>query len=92
MNISVLDYVPFIFSVVVTLYSAVQMARWAERGKYRWLVYAQIACLGVWSSVISHVQVEALRAYDTTQDLSADCITDYECEQLEMPQVEESDK
>lgn len=91
MNILLLDYVPFIVACVATVYSAVQMVRWAERGKYRWIVYGLIACLGVLGATVAHIQIEALRMHDLQQSqvLTADCSTDYECEQLELAQGEE---
>lgn len=90
MNILILDYLPQVFSVLATLYFALQMVRWAERGKYRWIVYGLLACLGVWSFFVAQVQVEALQLHDLqqSQTLSADCMTDWECEQLELAQSE----
>ena len=91
MNILILDYVPFIVASVATIYNAVQMVRWAERGKLRWIVYGLIACLGVLGSSVAKIQIEALQLHDLqqSQTLSADCMTDWECEQLELAQSEE---
>lgn len=85
MSILILDYLPQVFSGIATLYFAFQMLRWAERGKYRWIVYGLLACLGVWAFFVAQIQVEALQMYDLqqSQGLSADCMTDLECELLE---------
>lgn len=93
MNILILDYVPLIVASVATVYSAVQMVRWAERGKYRWIIYGLIACLGVLGATVANIQIEALQMHDLQQSqvLSADCTTDYECEQLELAQAEENE-
>lgn len=90
MNILILDYVPLIVAGLATVYSAVQMVRWAERGKYRWIVYGIIACLGVLGATVANIQIEALQMHDKQQSqvLSADCSTDWECEQLELAQSE----
>lgn len=90
MNILLLDYVPFIIASVATVYNAWQMVRWAERGKYRWVVYGLLACLSVLGATVAKIQIEALQAHDLQQSqvLSADCTTDYECEQLELAQSE----
>ena len=91
MNILILDYVPFIVASVATIYNGWQMVRWAERGKLRWIVYGLIACLGVLGSSVAKIQIEALQLHDLqqSQTLSADCMTDWECEQLELAQSEE---
>ena len=91
MNILLLDYVPLVVACVATIYNAVQMVRWAERGKLRWIVYGLLACLGVWAFFVAHIQVEALQLHDLQQSqvLSADCATDWECEQLELARTEE---
>ena len=91
MNILILDYVPLVVASVATIYNAVQMVRWAERGKLRWIVYGLLACLGVWAFFVAQIQVEALQAHDLqqSQTLSADCMTDWECERLELAQGEE---
>lgn len=83
MNILILDYVPFIVASVATVYNAWQMVRWAERGKYRWIVYGLLACLGVLATIVANIQIEALQLHDLqqAQTLSADCMTDWECEQ-----------
>ena len=91
MNILLLDYVPLVATTLATIYNAVQMVRWAEKGKYRWVVYGLTACLGVLGSSVAKIQIEALQAHDSQQSqvLSADCVTDWECEQLELAQSEE---
>ena len=91
MNILILDYVPLVVASVATIYNAVQMVRWAEKGKYRWVVYGLTACLGVLATIVANIQIEALQAHDLQQSqvLSADCATDWECEQLELAQGEE---
>ena len=91
MNILLLDYVPLVVACVETIYNAVQMVRWAEKGKYRCFLYGVIACLGVLGSSVSKIQIEALQLHDLqqSQTLSADCMTDWECEQLELAQSEE---
>ena len=91
MNLLILDYVPFIVTCVATIYNALQMVRWVERGKLRWVVYGLTACLGVLATTVANIQVEALQAHDLQQSqvLSADCATDWECEQLELAQGEE---
>lgn len=93
MNILILDYVPLIVASVATVYNALQMVRWAERGKYRWVVYGLLACLGVLGATVAQIQVEALQMHDLQQSqvLSVDCTTDYECEQLELAQGEENE-
>ena len=90
MNILILDYVPLVVATLATIYNAVQMVRWAERGRLRWIVYGLIACLGVLATIVANIQVEALQAHDLqqSQTLSADCSTDWECEQLELAQSE----
>ena len=83
MNILILDYLPQVFIGIATLYFVFQMLRWAERGKYRWTVYGLLACLGVWAFFVAQIQVAALQLHDLQQSqvLSADCATDWECEQ-----------
>ena len=90
MNILLLDYVPFIAACVTTVYNAWQMVRWAERGKYRWIVYGLLACFGALAAIVANIQIEALQMHDLQQAqvLTADCATDYECEQLEFAQSE----
>ena len=90
MNILILDYVPLVVASVATIYNGWQMVRWAERGRLRWIVYGLIACLGVLATIVANIQVEALQAHDLQQSqvLSADCMTDWECEQLELAQSE----
>ena len=90
MNILILDYVPLVVATLATIYNAVQMVRWAERGRLRWIVYGLIACLGVLATIVANIQVEALQAHDLqqSQTLSADFATDWECEQLELAQSE----
>lgn len=91
MNILILDFLPMVFCGLTVAYFAFQMVRWAERGRLRWVVYGVIACLGVWAFFVAQIQVEALQMYDDLQQsqvLSADCTTDYECEQLELAQSE----
>ena len=91
MNILLLDYVPLVVATLATIYNAVQMVRWAERGKLRWVVYGLTACLGVLATTVANIQIEALQLHDLqqSQTLSADCVTDWECEQLELAQSEE---
>ena len=91
MNILLLDYVPLVVATLATIYNGWQMVRWAERGRLRWIVYGLIACLGVLATIVANIQVEALQAHDLqqSQTLSADCSTDWECEQLELAQSEE---
>ena len=90
MNILILDYVPLVVATLATIYNGWQMVRWAERGRLRWIVYGLIACLGVLATIVANIQVEALQAHDLqqSQTLSADCSTDWECEQLELAQSE----
>ena len=90
MNILILDYVPLVVASVATIYNAVQMVRWAERGKYRWVVYGLMACLGVLATTVANIQVEALQRHDLqqSQTLSADCATGWECERSELAQGE----
>lgn len=83
MNILVLDYLPMAFCGVAVVYFAFQMVRWAERGKYRWIVYGLLACLGVWAFFVAQIQIQALQEHDQAKALTADCTTDYECEKLE---------
>ena len=89
MNILILDYLPLTFCVLAAAYFALQMVRWAERGKLRWVVYGVFACLGVWAFFVTQIQVQALQEHDQAVALTADCITDWECEQLELAQGEE---
>ena len=91
MNILILDYVPLVVATLATIYNGWQMVRWAERGRLRWIVYGLIACLGVLATIVANIQIEALQAHDLqqSQTLSADCMTDWECEQLELAQGEE---
>ena len=90
MNILILDYLPQVFISLAVIYFAFQMLRWAERGKYRGGVYGLLACLGVWAFFVAQIQVEALQSHDLQQSqvLSADCMTDRECERLELAQGE----
>lgn len=90
MSILILDYVPFIVASVATIYNAWQMVRWAERGRYRFFVYGVAFVLSVLATIVANIQIEALQAHDLqqSQTLSADCMTDWECEQLEQ-QAEE---
>ena len=91
MNILILDYLPMVFCGLAVVYFAFQMVRWAERGRLRCVVYGLLACVGVWALFVAQIQVEALQLHDLqqSQTLSADCMTDWECEQLEMQQAEE---
>ena len=89
MNILILDFLPMVFCGLAIVYFAFQMVRWAERGRLRCIVYGLIACLGVWALFVAQIQVQALQEHD--QALSMDCITDRECEQLEMQQAEENE-
>lgn len=89
MNILILDFLPMVFCGLAVVYFALQMVRWAERGKLRWTVYALFACLGVWAFIAAKIQVEALRLHDQAVAMSADCVTDRECELLELAQGEE---
>ena len=84
MNILILDYVPLIVAIVATVYNAWQMVRWAEKGRYRWVVYGVIACLGVLATFVANIQIDALQLHDLQQSqvLTADCATDWGCEQL----------
>jgi len=93
MNILVLDYFPLTFSAIATLYSFAQAWRWADSGNHRWMLYGWLACFGICTITIALVQVEALHLHDLqqSQTLSADCMTDYECEQLELAQGEAED-
>lgn len=85
MSILILDYLPMVFCGLAIVYFALQMVRWAERGKYRWFVYGSLAYLGVWAFFVAQIQVQALQLHDLQQSqvLSADCTTDWECEQAE---------
>ena len=85
MNILILDFLPMVFCGLAVVYSAFQMVLWAERGRLRWIVYGLIVCLGVWALFVAQIQVEALQLHDLqqSQTLSADCMTDWECEQAE---------
>lgn len=83
MNILILDYLPMVFCGLSVVYFAFQMVRWAGRGKYRWIVYALFACLGVWAFFVAQIQVQALQEHDQAVVLSADCVTAWECEQEE---------
>ena len=67
MSILILDYLPQVFSALATLYFAFQMLRWAERGKYRWIVYGLLACLGVLATIVANIQIEALQLHDLQQ-------------------------
>ena len=91
MNILILDYLPMVFCGLAVVYFAFQMVRWAERGRLRCVVYGLLACFGVWALFIAKIQVQALQLHDLqqSQTLSADCMTDLECEQLEMQPAEE---
>ena len=91
MNVLILDYVPLVVACVATIYNGWQMVRWAEKGKYRCFLYGIIACLGVLGSSVAKIQIGALQAHDLQQSqvLSADCMTDWECEQLELARTEE---
>ena len=93
MNILLLDYVPLVAATLATIYNAVQMVRWAEKGKYRWVVYGLTAFLGVLATIVANIQIEALQLHDLQQSqvLSADCVTDWECEQLELAQGEDNE-
>lgn len=87
MSILILDFLPMVFCGLAVIYFALQMVRWAERGRLRWIVYGLLACLGVWAFTVAQIQVEALQLHDAMQEqeqvLSAACATDWECEQLE---------
>jgi len=90
MNILILDYVPLIVASVATVYNALQMVRWAERGKYRCFVYGVAFVLSVLATIVANIQIEALQMHDL-QALSVDCVTDWECEQLALAQGEENE-
>lgn len=83
MNILLLDFLPMVFCGLAVVYFAFQMVRWAERGRWRGVVYGLLACLGVWSLVVAQIQVQALQEHDQLVVMSADCTTDLECEQEE---------
>ena len=83
MNILLLDFLPMVFCGLAVVYFAFQMVRWAERGRWRGVVYGLLACLGVWALFVAKIQVQALQAHDQAVVMSADCTTDRECEQLE---------
>lgn len=91
MNILILDFLPMVFCGLTVAYFAFQMVRWAECGKLRWIVYGLFACFGVWTFFVAQIQVQALQEHDLQQShsQSADCSTDWECEQLELAQGEE---
>jgi len=93
MNILILDYVPFVVASLATAYSGWQMVRWAERGKYRCFLYGAAFALSVLATIVANIQIEALQMHDLQQSqvLSADCTTDYECEQLELAQGENNE-
>ena len=84
MNILILDYFPLTLSAIATVYAFAQAWRWADSGRYRWMVYAWFACFGIFAIAVALVQVEALHLHDLQQSqvLTADCATDWECEQL----------
>lgn len=88
MNILLLDYLPMVFCGLAIVYFAFQMVRWAERGRLRWIVYGLFACLGVWAFFVAQIQVQALQEHDQSVAMSADCVTDWECEQLALAQSE----
>jgi len=86
MNILFLDYVPLIVASVATIYNALQMVRWAEHGKYRWIVYGVAFVLSVLATIVAKIQIEALRMHDLQQSqvLSADCTTNYDLQQSQV--------
>ena len=90
MNILLLDYVPLVVASVATIYNGWQMVRWAEKGKYRCFLYGLTACLGVLATIVANIQIEALQLHDLQQSqvLTVGCMTDWECEQLELAQSE----
>lgn len=83
MNILLLDFLPLVFCGLAVVYSAFQMVRWAERGRWRGVVYGLLACLGVLALSVAQIQVQALQEHDQLVVMSADCTTDLECEQEE---------
>ena len=89
MDILILDCLPQVFISLAVIYFAFQMVRWAERGKYRWVVYGLMACLGVWAFFTAQIQVEALHLYDQAVALSADCTNYIELEDSQVITVEE---
>lgn len=83
MNILLLDFLPMVFCGLAVAYSAFQMVLWAERGRWRGVVYGLLACLGVLALSVAQIQVQALQEHDQLVVMSADCTTDRECEQEE---------
>lgn len=83
MNILLLDFLPMVFCGLAVAYSAFQMVLWAERGRWRGVVYGLLACLGVLALSVAQIQVQALQEHDQLVVMSADCTTDLECEQEE---------
>lgn len=76
-----MDYLPQVMLMIVAIYNGLQMVRWAERGKLRWLVYGLIAGLSVLAFEASRVQLEAIYNFESQYEpLSSDCTTDAECE------------
>lgn len=91
MLIFILDYAPVLFSAVATSYALHRALACEELTLLRRLVFVLSVGFGLLSLAISVMQVEALhdQALQQSQVLSADCMTDEECEQLELAQSEE---
>lgn len=86
MNIVILDYAPLLFSGVATAYALHKALAGVNLQLLHRLGFVLAVGFGLLSLAIAVMQVEALHAQDSqqSQTLSADCMTDEECEQLDM--------
>ena len=85
MNILILDFLPMVFCGLAVVYFAVQTDRYIKKRRLRAIVYGGLALLNLMAFFVANTQFQALQEHDLQQSqvLSADCTTDWECEQLE---------
>ena len=84
-----LDYIPQIAEFLSLTYFAVQTDRYIKKRRLRAIVYGGLALLNVVAIIVSNTQFKAIEEHDQAVALTADCVTDWECEQLELAQGEE---
>lgn len=83
-----LDYIPQIAEFLSLTYFAVQTDRYIKKRRLRAIVYGGLALLNLMAFIVANTQFQALQEHDQAVAMSADCITDTECEQLELAPAE----
>lgn len=83
----VLDYIPQIAEFLSLTYFAVQTDRYIKKRRLRAVVYGGLAFISLSALIVSNTQFKAIEESDRLA-MVADCMTDWECEQLEL-QAEE---